>query len=187
MSIPVALYGPAREAARGREAAACLSGWCGVWRGSCLTRLRQRGNCLTPLLERMRGSRAPQTLCCTVQLAAMHACILARACLRLPAPRRSVLTDEALRVKGSDGSIWALGDASTIDQPKVGAPHASASASASEGRGQGAGGGDSAPRLCLLGTGSAVTDRQRAPGFGVCSMCCTAIFACVRVRARMGS
>ncbi|EFJ43711.1 hypothetical protein VOLCADRAFT_76599 [Volvox carteri f. nagariensis] len=32
---------------------------------------------------------------------------------------RSVLTDECLRVKGSDGSIWALGDAATIDQPKV--------------------------------------------------------------------
>ncbi|GIL56627.1 hypothetical protein Vafri_11967 [Volvox africanus] len=32
---------------------------------------------------------------------------------------RSVLTDECLRVKGSDGSIWALGDAATIDQPKA--------------------------------------------------------------------
>ncbi|KAG2486568.1 hypothetical protein HYH03_014738 [Edaphochlamys debaryana] len=32
---------------------------------------------------------------------------------------RSVLTDDCLRVKGSDGSIWALGDASTIDQPKA--------------------------------------------------------------------
>ncbi|GLC74175.1 tubulin alpha 1 [Pleodorina starrii] len=32
---------------------------------------------------------------------------------------RSVLTDECLRVKGSDGSIWALGDAATIDQPKL--------------------------------------------------------------------
>ncbi|GFR46087.1 hypothetical protein Agub_g7573, partial [Astrephomene gubernaculifera] len=32
---------------------------------------------------------------------------------------RSVLTDECLRVKGSDGSIWAVGDAATIDQPKA--------------------------------------------------------------------
>eukprot|EP00775_Hariotina_reticulata_P004476 gene4476-4730_t len=32
---------------------------------------------------------------------------------------RSALTDEYLRVKGSDGSIWAFGDASTIDQPKA--------------------------------------------------------------------
>lgn len=36
-----------------------------------------------------------------------------------PAPR-SILTDDCLRVKGSDGSIWALGDSATIDQPKVG-------------------------------------------------------------------
>ncbi|KAG2428088.1 hypothetical protein HYH02_014479 [Chlamydomonas schloesseri] len=32
---------------------------------------------------------------------------------------RSVLTDDCMRVKGSDGSIWALGDAATIDQPKA--------------------------------------------------------------------
>eukprot|EP00877_Chromochloris_zofingiensis_P004510 jgi/Chrzof1/1405/Cz10g06180.t1 len=32
---------------------------------------------------------------------------------------RSILTDDYLRVKGSDGSIWAFGDASTIDQPKA--------------------------------------------------------------------
>ncbi|MEW5317674.1 MAG: hypothetical protein WDW38_008956 [Sanguina aurantia] len=32
---------------------------------------------------------------------------------------RSILTDDALRVKGSDGSIFAIGDASTIDQPKA--------------------------------------------------------------------
>ncbi|KIY96076.1 NADH dehydrogenase, extrinsic [Monoraphidium neglectum] len=32
---------------------------------------------------------------------------------------RSLLTDEFLRVKGSDGSIWAFGDAATIDQPKA--------------------------------------------------------------------
>jgi hypothetical protein len=32
---------------------------------------------------------------------------------------RSALTDEYLRVKGSDGSIWAFGDASTIDQPRA--------------------------------------------------------------------
>jgi hypothetical protein len=34
-------------------------------------------------------------------------------------PRRSILTDELLRAKGSDGSIFVLGDASTIDQPKA--------------------------------------------------------------------
>lgn len=33
---------------------------------------------------------------------------------------RSLLTDEFLRVKGSDGSIWAFGDAATVDQPKAG-------------------------------------------------------------------
>jgi NADH dehydrogenase FAD-containing subunit len=33
--------------------------------------------------------------------------------------RRSLLTDEYLRVKGSDGSIWAFGDAATIDQPRA--------------------------------------------------------------------
>jgi hypothetical protein len=33
--------------------------------------------------------------------------------------RRSILTDELLRAKGSDGSIYVLGDASTIDQPKA--------------------------------------------------------------------
>ena len=38
----------------------------------------------------------------------------------LPPAVRSVLTDDCMRVKGSDGSIWALGDAATIDQPKVG-------------------------------------------------------------------
>ncbi|KAF6266031.1 hypothetical protein COO60DRAFT_1633095 [Scenedesmus sp. NREL 46B-D3] len=32
---------------------------------------------------------------------------------------RSALTDDYLRVKGSDGSIWAFGDASTIDQPRA--------------------------------------------------------------------
>ena len=32
---------------------------------------------------------------------------------------RSVLTDDSLCVKGSNGSIFAVGDASTIDQPKV--------------------------------------------------------------------
>jgi hypothetical protein len=32
---------------------------------------------------------------------------------------RSLLTDEFLRVKGSDGSIWAFGDAATIDQPRA--------------------------------------------------------------------
>eukprot|EP00882_Tetradesmus_deserticola_P003879 GHRQ01004103.1.p1 GENE.GHRQ01004103.1~~GHRQ01004103.1.p1 ORF type:complete len:615 (+),score=301.43 GHRQ01004103.1:630-2474(+) len=32
---------------------------------------------------------------------------------------RSALTDEYLRVKGSDGSIWAFGDACTIDQPRA--------------------------------------------------------------------
>lgn len=32
---------------------------------------------------------------------------------------RSLLTDEFMRVKGSDGSIWAFGDASTIDQPRA--------------------------------------------------------------------
>lgn len=32
---------------------------------------------------------------------------------------RSILTDDCLRVKGSDGSIWALGDSATIDQPKA--------------------------------------------------------------------
>lgn len=32
---------------------------------------------------------------------------------------RSLLTDEYLRVKGSDGSIWAFGDAATIDQPRA--------------------------------------------------------------------
>ncbi|KAG2424696.1 hypothetical protein HXX76_014272 [Chlamydomonas incerta] len=32
---------------------------------------------------------------------------------------RSVLTDDCMRVKGSDGSIWAVGDAATIDQPKA--------------------------------------------------------------------
>uniref|UniRef100_A0A383VLR6 NADH:ubiquinone reductase (non-electrogenic) n=1 Tax=Tetradesmus obliquus TaxID=3088 RepID=A0A383VLR6_TETOB len=32
---------------------------------------------------------------------------------------RSALTDEFLRVKGSDGSIWAFGDASTIEQPRA--------------------------------------------------------------------
>ncbi|GBF96542.1 hypothetical protein Rsub_09125 [Raphidocelis subcapitata] len=32
---------------------------------------------------------------------------------------RCLLTDEFLRVKGSDGSIWAFGDAATIDQPKA--------------------------------------------------------------------
>jgi NADH:ubiquinone reductase (non-electrogenic) len=31
---------------------------------------------------------------------------------------RSIVTDEYLRVKGSDGSIYALGDAATIEQPK---------------------------------------------------------------------
>lgn len=35
------------------------------------------------------------------------------------AVRRSLLTDEFLRVKGSDGSIWAFGDAATIDQPRA--------------------------------------------------------------------
>ena len=34
--------------------------------------------------------------------------------------RRPVLTDDFLRVKGSpDGSIFAIGDAATIDQPKA--------------------------------------------------------------------
>jgi hypothetical protein len=32
---------------------------------------------------------------------------------------RSALTDDYLRVKGGDGSIWAFGDASTIDQPRA--------------------------------------------------------------------
>lgn len=32
---------------------------------------------------------------------------------------RSLLTDDFMRVKGSDGSIWAFGDASTIDQPRA--------------------------------------------------------------------
>jgi NADH:ubiquinone reductase (non-electrogenic) len=32
---------------------------------------------------------------------------------------RSILTDEFLRVKGSNGSIFAIGDAATIDQPKA--------------------------------------------------------------------
>lgn len=34
-------------------------------------------------------------------------------------PLRSVLTDDYLRVKGSDGSIFAIGDSSTIFQPKA--------------------------------------------------------------------
>jgi hypothetical protein len=42
-----------------------------------------------------------------------HAHPTPRAC------RRSLLTDEFLRVKGSDGSIWAFGDAATIDQPRA--------------------------------------------------------------------
>jgi NADH:ubiquinone reductase (non-electrogenic) len=36
-----------------------------------------------------------------------------------PHPCRSILTDDYLRAKGSDGSIFILGDASTIDQPKA--------------------------------------------------------------------
>jgi len=32
---------------------------------------------------------------------------------------RSILTDEFMRVKGSKGSIYAIGDAATIDQPKA--------------------------------------------------------------------
>lgn len=32
---------------------------------------------------------------------------------------RSIVTDDFLRVKGSNGSIYALGDAATIDQPKA--------------------------------------------------------------------
>lgn len=32
---------------------------------------------------------------------------------------RSILTDEMFRVNGSDGSIFAVGDAATIDQPKA--------------------------------------------------------------------
>ncbi|KAJ9530429.1 hypothetical protein QJQ45_000803 [Haematococcus lacustris] len=32
---------------------------------------------------------------------------------------RSIMTDEYLRVNGSGGSIWAIGDAATIDQPKA--------------------------------------------------------------------
>jgi hypothetical protein len=32
---------------------------------------------------------------------------------------RSILTDEYMRVKGSDGSIFAFGDSSTIYQPKA--------------------------------------------------------------------
>ena len=35
---------------------------------------------------------------------------------------RAVVTDSMLRVKGSQGSIFALGDASTIDNPKVSVP-----------------------------------------------------------------
>eukprot|EP00195_Chlamydomonas_chlamydogama_P008836 CAMPEP_0202898464 /NCGR_PEP_ID=MMETSP1392-20130828/6978_1 /ASSEMBLY_ACC=CAM_ASM_000868 /TAXON_ID=225041 /ORGANISM="Chlamydomonas chlamydogama, Strain SAG 11-48b" /LENGTH=558 /DNA_ID=CAMNT_0049584399 /DNA_START=316 /DNA_END=1992 /DNA_ORIENTATION=- len=40
---------------------------------------------------------------------------------RLPGQNhfRSILTDDYLRVKGSDGSIFAVGDAGTIDQPKA--------------------------------------------------------------------
>jgi hypothetical protein len=40
-------------------------------------------------------------------------------CVFVPCARRSLLTDEYLRVKGSDGSIWAFGDAATIDQPRA--------------------------------------------------------------------
>ncbi len=32
---------------------------------------------------------------------------------------RSIITDEFMRVKGSDGSIFAFGDSSTIFQPKA--------------------------------------------------------------------
>ena len=32
---------------------------------------------------------------------------------------RSIVTDGHLQVKGSNGSIYALGDAATIDQPKA--------------------------------------------------------------------
>jgi len=32
---------------------------------------------------------------------------------------RSILTDEFMRVKGSEGSMFALGDSSTVDQPKA--------------------------------------------------------------------
>lgn len=40
-------------------------------------------------------------------------------CLYALGTPRSILTDDFLRVKGSNGSIWALGDAATIDQPKA--------------------------------------------------------------------
>ena len=33
--------------------------------------------------------------------------------------RRSIVTDEYLRVKGSNGAIFAMGDAATVDQPRA--------------------------------------------------------------------
>ena len=32
---------------------------------------------------------------------------------------RSLVTDECLRVKGSEGTIFAMGDTATVDQPKA--------------------------------------------------------------------
>jgi hypothetical protein len=40
-------------------------------------------------------------------------------CIYTHSARSSVVTDDFLRVKGSDGSMFAFGDASTIDQPRA--------------------------------------------------------------------
>lgn len=38
---------------------------------------------------------------------------------RLHCLGRSIVTDDRLRVLGTEGAIWALGDAATVDQPRA--------------------------------------------------------------------
>lgn len=81
----------------------------------CATGLLPLARCASRLLL---GASQPQDQCTSP--------VLRLDCDDCSRPR-SILTDEHLRVKGSDGSIWAIGDAATIDQPKVRSSHTTGS------------------------------------------------------------
>jgi hypothetical protein len=74
---------------------------------------------LAYLLLRLRPRAFPSTNpACLLVHRPPAACHFPPACLQTHF--RSAITDDWLRVKGSDGTMFALGDAATIEQAKVG-------------------------------------------------------------------